>query len=141
MDATRDVIMRRRTTMKTTCWESLLGQARGVSVGQLGLRLALCGLAVLLTVSCVVAGSPAPLGLPPTGQVWVQAGGQWVLVPAPPSDGPYEYAQGGWVPVQAPPPPGTEWIPAHWGPNGWVDRKSTRLNSSHIQKSRMPSSA
>ena len=24
---------------------------------------------------------------------------------------------------------------------GWVDRKSTRLNSSHIQKSRMPSSA
>ena len=23
----------------------------------------------------------------------------------------------------------------------WVDRKSTRLNSSHIQKSRMPSSA
>ena len=26
-----------------------------------------------------------------------------------------------------------------WG--GWRDRKSTRLNSSHIQKSRMPSSA
>ena len=26
-----------------------------------------------------------------------------------------------------------------WAP--WVDRKSTRLNSSHIQKSRMPSSA
>ena len=24
---------------------------------------------------------------------------------------------------------------------GWSDRKSTRLNSSHIQKSRMPSSA
>ena len=24
---------------------------------------------------------------------------------------------------------------------GWIDRKSTRLNSSHIQKSRMPSSA
>ena len=24
---------------------------------------------------------------------------------------------------------------------GWLDRKSTRLNSSHIQKSRMPSSA
>ena len=24
---------------------------------------------------------------------------------------------------------------------GWKDRKSTRLNSSHIQKSRMPSSA
>ena len=23
----------------------------------------------------------------------------------------------------------------------WIDRKSTRLNSSHIQKSRMPSSA
>ena len=27
------------------------------------------------------------------------------------------------------------------GDLGWVDRKSTRLNSSHIQKSRMPSSA
>jgi len=26
-------------------------------------------------------------------------------------------------------------------PNGYRDRKSTRLNSSHIQKSRMPSSA
>ena len=25
--------------------------------------------------------------------------------------------------------------------NPWIDRKSTRLNSSHIQKSRMPSSA
>ena len=25
--------------------------------------------------------------------------------------------------------------------NGYLDRKSTRLNSSHIQKSRMPSSA
>ena len=25
--------------------------------------------------------------------------------------------------------------------NVWLDRKSTRLNSSHIQKSRMPSSA
>ena len=29
----------------------------------------------------------------------------------------------------------TEFVPGH------VDRKSTRLNSSHIQKSRMPSSA
>ena len=28
-----------------------------------------------------------------------------------------------------------------YAPNGVVDRKSTRLNSSHIQKSRMPSSA
>ena len=26
-------------------------------------------------------------------------------------------------------------------PSAWIDRKSTRLNSSHIQKSRMPSSA
>ena len=32
--------------------------------------------------------------------------------------------------------------PMHkYGPRLWVDRKSTRLNSSHIQKSRMPSSA
>ena len=28
-----------------------------------------------------------------------------------------------------------------WGPLVYGDRKSTRLNSSHIQKSRMPSSA
>ena len=28
-----------------------------------------------------------------------------------------------------------------WKGFGWKDRKSTRLNSSHIQKSRMPSSA
>ena len=28
-----------------------------------------------------------------------------------------------------------------YDPVRWVDRKSTRLNSSHIQKSRMPSSA
>ena len=36
-------------------------------------------------------------------------------------------------------------VPLFWGDSGWVrlfsDRKSTRLNSSHIQKSRMPSSA
>ena len=30
---------------------------------------------------------------------------------------------------------------AAWTPAAWTDRKSTRLNSSHIQKSRMPSSA
>ena len=34
-------------------------------------------------------------------------------------------------PADAPPP----------GSRDWIDRKSTRLNSSHIQKSRMPSSA
>ena len=28
-----------------------------------------------------------------------------------------------------------------WPPKTFTDRKSTRLNSSHIQKSRMPSSA
>ena len=33
-----------------------------------------------------------------------------------------------------------EGLRAH-GMNGIVDRKSTRLNSSHTQKSRMPSSA
>ena len=32
---------------------------------------------------------------------------------------------------------GLAWVPLHDG----TDRKSTRLNSSHIQKSRMPSSA
>lgn len=119
MDATQDVFLRRRT-MQSTLRESFRGQARGVFVGQVGLRLVLCALALLLTVSFVVAGPLAPLGAPPAGQVWVQAGGQWILVPAPTSDGPYEYVQGGWVPIQVSPPPGTEWIPAHWGPNGWV---------------------
>ena len=36
------------------------------------------------------------------------------------------------------------WIPVAilwFGLSDWADRKSTRLNSSHIQKSRMPSSA
>ena len=32
-------------------------------------------------------------------------------------------------------------IGAGWIRTGQIDRKSTRLNSSHIQKSRMPSSA
>ena len=32
-------------------------------------------------------------------------------------------------------------VDAGFVPNDWQDRKSTRLNSSHIQKSRMPSSA
>ena len=32
-------------------------------------------------------------------------------------------------------------IPKFWGEHMQSDRKSTRLNSSHIQKSRMPSSA
>ena len=32
-------------------------------------------------------------------------------------------------------------VPEKGGFKGWLDRKSTRLNSSHIQKSRMPSSA
>ena len=35
----------------------------------------------------------------------------------------------------------TKWLPALWMLVNCKDRKSTRLNSSHIQKSRMPSSA
>src|ERR1051326_2921207 len=66
---------------------------------------------------------------------WTDCGWYWV------SDEPWSWAcyhYGSWVDD----PgygwcwiPGTEWAPA------WVDRKSTRLNSSHIPLSRMPSSA
>ena len=35
----------------------------------------------------------------------------------------------------------SDWHPYIHMPAGFIDRKSTRLNSSHIQKSRMPSSA
>ena len=34
-----------------------------------------------------------------------------------------------------------EELPFNRDERDWIDRKSTRLNSSHIQKSRMPSSA
>ena len=35
----------------------------------------------------------------------------------------------------------TDWIFAARDPGSWADRKSTRLNSSHVSESRMPSSA
>jgi len=38
-------------------------------------------------------------------------------------------------------PPGLVWLRDHFPLACGADRKSTRLNSSHIQKSRMPSSA
>ena len=38
-------------------------------------------------------------------------------------------------------PPGAPEVEGAFVAPGFVDRKSTRLNSSHIQKSRMPSSA
>jgi hypothetical protein len=73
---------------------------------------------MLLGAACVaVVGPPNP---PPHGQVWVESGGQWVLVPTPPSEGPYVWAGGRWVPDPTPPPPGAEWVPGHWGPSGWV---------------------
>jgi hypothetical protein len=82
---------------------------------------------VLLSVACVAAaqqaptpGAGGPTGPPPTGQVWVQSGAQWVMAPAPPSDGPYQWVNGQWVPTQAAPPPGTEWIPGHWTTTGWI---------------------
>ena len=37
--------------------------------------------------------------------------------------------------------PAQQWIVVDDGSTDGTDRKSTRLNSSHIQKSRMPSSA
>jgi hypothetical protein len=90
----------------------------------------LSGLAVRLTVTLIVCSFTLnrtipealaqPSGPPPAGQVWVETPGRWVLVPAPPSDGPYIWAEGGWVPDPTPPPVGKEWVPAHWGPGGWV---------------------
>jgi len=88
-----------------------------------GLRLGpiLCSLALLGTACVAVGGPPSP---PPAGQVWVESGGQWVLVPVPPSEGPYRWVGNGWVPDPTPPPPGSEWVPGHWagGPAGraWI---------------------
>jgi len=84
-----------------------------------GLRLGpiLCSLALLGTACVAVVGPPSP---PPAGQVWVERGGQWVLVAPPPSEGPYRWVGSGWVPDPTPPPSGSEWVPGHWGPRGWV---------------------
>jgi hypothetical protein len=84
-----------------------------------GLRLGpiLCSLAVLGTACVAVVGPPHP---PPAGQVWVETGGQWLLVAPPPSEGPYRWVRGGWVPDPTTPPPASEWVPGHWGPGGWV---------------------
>src|SRR5262249_46445602 len=80
--------------------------------------LAAAGVAAAQPVPAAASGGPT--GPPPTGQGWVQSGGDWVMVPAPPWDGPYEWMGGRWVAAQAPPPAGTEWIPGHWSRAGWV---------------------
>jgi hypothetical protein len=77
----------------------------------------LCSLALLGTACVAVVGPQHP---PPAGQVWVETGGQWVLVVPPPSEGPYRWVGGRWVPDPTPPPSGSEWVPGHWGPRGWV---------------------
>ena len=60
-----------------------------------GIRLGpiLCSLALLGTACVAVVGPP---NAPPAGQVWVETGGQWVLVPVPPSEGPYRWVGSGW---------------------------------------------
>jgi hypothetical protein len=83
----------------------------------LWLGLILCSLALLAMAYVAVAGPPAP---PPAWQVWVETGGQWVLVVPPPSEGPYRWVGSGWVPDPPPPPSGSELVPGHWGPRGWV---------------------
>lgn len=63
---------------------------------------------------------------PPDGKVWVEVGGEWILVVAPPGDGPYSWREGKWVIDPTPPPHGSEWVPGYWvprhrGPGGrWV---------------------
>ena len=75
---------------------------------------------------------------------FLQAHPEFMTIPAP---APYQAPA---PPPQQPPPPPQQWQqpaqpPASWNtaapPQQYQDRKSTRLNSSHIQKSRMPSSA
>jgi len=73
---------------------------------------------ILLGAACVAVIGPQ--GPPPHGQIWVESGGQWALVPAPPSDGPYVWVGGSWVPETTAPPTGADWVPGHWGPRGWV---------------------
>jgi hypothetical protein len=103
--------------MLNTGWQSFRHQMKGLLAGRLRLALALCSVALLILLGQAFAG---PSGPPPHGKVWVEVGGQWILVLAPPSDGPYRWVEGRWVPDATPPPPGTEWVPGHWGPSGWV---------------------
>jgi hypothetical protein len=55
-----------------------------------------------------------PLKPPPAGKVWVEVGGEWILVIAPPGDGPHVWREGKWVIDPTPPPHGSEWVLGHW---------------------------
>lgn len=70
----------------------------------------------LLTAQPLLAQPGAP---PPPGKVWVKAGTGWILVPAPPADAPFIWVVDHWEKIVEI-PPGKEWVPPHWGANGWV---------------------
>jgi hypothetical protein len=102
--------------METTDCEIIGWGLKGLFTRVFRLMPILYGLAIMGT-ACVAV---VPQGPPPAGQVWVESGGQWVLVPAPPSEGPYRWVEGRWAPDPTSPPHASEWVPGHWGPRGWV---------------------
>lgn len=74
----------------------------------------------LSLVLCLIGTASAyPPGPPPAGKVWIEEGGQWILVIAPPGDGPYIWRGGAWI-IDPTPPPHSEWTPGHWSSAGWV---------------------
>ena len=117
-----------RSTVETAARERNRRQGRSLFAGRPWRSLGLLSLTWLVTVSC--ATTRLPSGPPPTGRAWVQAHGEWLLVQAPPSDGPYEWVEGRWVAIRTPPPPGTEWVPGHWGPDGWIPGHWAKVGTS-----------
>jgi hypothetical protein len=103
--------------MRTIEWKLSRWCVKRLLAGGLWPGPVLCSLVLLGTACVAVAGPPHQ---PPAGQVWVETGGQWVLVAPPPSEGPYRWVGGRWVPDPTAPPSGNEWVPGHWGPRGWV---------------------
>lgn len=64
-----------------------------------------------------------PSDPPPTGKVWVESAGSWILVIAPPGDGPYIWRDGEWVLDTSTPPANSQWVPGHWVSGHWKGSK------------------
>ncbi|MEW6571198.1 MAG: hypothetical protein AB1390_08510 [Nitrospirota bacterium] len=75
----------------------------------------------VLVLMCLSNYSLAlPPGPPPPDKVWIEVGGEWILVVAPPGEGPYVWKDSKWIIDPTPPPPNSEWIPGHWTAKGWI---------------------